>query len=159
MPKPIPDGWHTATPHITVKGADKAIEFYKKAFGAQEIVRMPGPGGQGIMHAEIKIGDSMIMLNDELPGMGEKSPQSLGGYTASIFLYVEDADSVHAKAVAAGGASQMPVTDMFWGDRMGRIADPFGHIWAISTHTQDLSVEEIKKRGQEFMAKMSATGG
>jgi PhnB protein len=159
MPKPIPDGWHTATPHITVKGADKAIEFYKKAFGAQEIVRMPGPGGQGIMHAEIKIGDSMIMLNDELPGMGEKSPQTLGGRTASIFLYVEDADAVHAKAVAAGGTDRMPVTDMFWGDRMGRVADPFGHEWAISTHTQDLSVEEIKKRGQEFMAKMSATGG
>ncbi len=159
MPKPIPDGWHTATPHITVKGADKAIEFYKKAFGAQEIVRMPGPGGQGIMHAEIKIGDSMIMLNDELPGMGEQSPQTLGGRTASIFLYVEDADAVHAKAVAAGGTARMPVTEMFWGDRMGRIADPFGHEWAISTHTQDLSVEEIKKRGQEFMAKMSASGG
>ena len=111
------------------------------------------------MHAEIKIGDSMIMLNDELPGMGEKSPQTLGGRTASIFLYVEDADAVHAKAVAAGGTSRMPVTDMFWGDRMGRIADPFGHEWAISTHTQDLTVEEIKKRGQEFMAKMSATGG
>ena len=159
MAKPIPDGWHTATPHITVKGADKAIEFYKKAFGAQEIVRMPGPGGQGIMHAEIKIGDSMIMLNDELPGMGEKSPQTLGGRTASIFLYVEDADAVHAKAIAAGGTDRMPVTDMFWGDRMGRIADPFGHEWAISTHTQDLSTEEIKKRGQEFMAKMSASGG
>jgi PhnB protein len=158
MAKPIPDGYHTATPHITVKGADKAIDYYKKAFGAQEIVRMPGPGGQGIMHAEIKVGDSIIMLNDEFPGMGESSPQTLGGRTASIYLYVEDADSVYAKAVAAGGTGRSPVTDMFWGDRTGRVADPFGHEWAISTHKEDLSVEEIKKRAEAFMAKMSASG-
>jgi PhnB protein len=158
MAKPIPDGYHTATPHITVKGADKAIDYYKKAFGAQEIARMPGPGGQGIVHAEIKIGDSTIMLNDELPGMGESSPQTLGGRTASIYLYVEDADSVHAKAVAAGGTQRSPVQDMFWGDRSGRILDPFGHEWSISTHKEDLSMEEIGKRAQAFFAKMSASG-
>jgi PhnB protein len=157
MAKPIPDGYRTVTPHLTVKGADKALEFYKQAFGAQEIVRMPGPGGQGIMHAEIKIGDSMIMLNDEWPGMGEQSPQSLGGHTASIFLYVEDVDSVYAKAVAAGGTGRVPLMDMFWGDRMGRVVDPFGHEWAIATHKEDVSPEEIMKRAETFMAKM-ATG-
>jgi PhnB protein len=141
-----------------VNDAKKALDYYRAAFGAQVIVSMPGPGGQGIMHAEIKIGDSMIMLNDEFPGMGEKSPQSLGGHTASIYLYVEDVDSVHAKAVAAGGTVRMPPTDMFWGDRMGRVADPFGHEWAISTHTEDLSTEEIKKRAEAFFAKMSASG-
>ena len=119
---------------------------------------MPGPGGQGIMHAEIKIGDSMIMLNDEFPGMGEKSPQSLGGATASIYLYVEDVDAVQAKAVAAGAKPKMPPMDMFWGDRMGRVSDPFGHEWAISTHKEDLSTEEIKKRAEAFFAKMSASG-
>jgi PhnB protein len=156
MAKPIPDGYHTATPHITVKGAEKALEFYKSAFGAQEIVRMPGPGGQGIMHAEIKIGNSIVMLNDEFPGMGESSPLSLGGHTASIFLYVEDVDSVYGKALAAGGTGRVPVTDMFWGDRMGRVVDPFGHEWAIATHKEDVSPEEIGKRAQAFMAKMAS---
>jgi PhnB protein len=156
MAKPIPDGYYTVTPHLTVKGAEKALDFYKQAFGAQEIVRMPGPGGQGIMHAEIKIGNSIVMLNDEFPGMGESSPQSLGGHTASIYLYVEDVDSVYAKAVAAGGTGRVPVMDMFWGDRTGRVVDPFGHEWAISTHKEDLSVEEIMKRAETFMAKMAA---
>jgi PhnB protein len=158
MPKPIPDGYHTVTPHITVNGAEKALEFYKRAFGAQEIVRMPGPGGKGIMHAEIKIGNSIIMLNDELHGMGERSPQSLGGHTGSIYLYVEDVDAVYAKAVAAGAMGRVPVSDMFWGDRTGRIVDPFGHEWAISTHKEDVSTEEIRKRAEAFMAKMSASG-
>jgi PhnB protein len=108
------------------------------------------------MHAEIKIGDSMIMLNDEWPGMGEQSPQSLGGHTSSIFLYVEDVDSVYAKAVAAGGTGRVPLMDMFWGDRMGRVVDPFGHEWAISTHKEDVSTEEIKKRAEAFMAKMAS---
>jgi PhnB protein len=158
MPKPIPDGYHTVTPHITVNDAQKALDFYKKAFDAQVIVSMPGPGGKGVMHAEIKIGDSMIMLNDEWPGMGEKSPQSLGGHTGSIFLYVQDVDSMYAKALAAGGTGRVPLTDMFWGDRMGRVVDPFGHEWAIATHKEDVTPEEIKKRSEAFMAKMAAGG-
>lgn len=158
MVKPIPDGYHTVTPHITVNDAKKALDFYKAAFGAQVIVSMPGPGGQGVMHAEIKIGDSMIMLNDEWPGMGEKSPQSLGGHTASIFLYVEDVDSLYAKALATGGTGRVPVTDMFWGDRMGRVVDPFGQEWAIATHKEDVSPEEIEKRAEAFMSKMAAAG-
>ena len=159
MAKPKPDGFHTATPNITVKDASKAIDYYKKVFGAQEMVRMPGPGGQGVMHAEIKIGDSIIMLADEMPGMGQKSPQSLGGHTGSIYLYVDDADSVYAKALASGGTGRGPMQDMFWGDRVGRVADPFGHEWSIATHKEDLSADEMRKRGQAFMAKMSATGG
>jgi PhnB protein len=157
-PKPMPDGYHTTTPHLTVNGAEKAIEFYKNAFGAHEIMRMPGPGGKGLMHAEIKIGDSIIMLADEHPRMGERSPQSLGGCTGSIYLYVENVDSVCAKALAAGATARGPVSDMFWGDRVGRVADPFGQEWSIATHTEDLSNEEIGKRAQAFMAKMSASG-
>lgn len=158
MAKPIPAGYHTATPHLTVNGAEKAIEFYKQAFGAQEILRMPGPGGKGVMHAEIKIGDSTIMLADENPRMSERSPQSLGACTGSLYLYVENADSVCAKAMAAGATARGPVSDMFWGDRVGRVADPFGHEWSIATHMEDLSNDEIAKRGQAFMAKMSASG-
>ena len=158
MAKPKPDGYHTVTPYLTVKDATKALDYYKKAFGAQVTVSMPRPGGKGVMHAEMKIGDSMIMLADEMPGQDQKSPQSLGGHTASIFLYVDDADAVYAKAVASGGAGRAPVQDMFWGDRMGRIVDPFGHEWSIATHKEDLSADEMKKRGQEFMKKMSASG-
>ena len=159
MAKPKPDGYHTATPHITVKDANKAIDYYKKAFGAQVIVNMPGPGGKGVMHAEIKIGDSIIMLGEEMPGMAQKSPQSLGGVTSSLYLYVDDADSVYNKAVSSGGAARGPMQDMFWGDRVGRVADPFGQEWSIATHKEDLSADEMKKRGQAFMQKMSASGG
>src|SRR5438045_3682316 len=158
MAKPIPDGYHTATPNITVKGADKAIEFYKKAFGAEEMVRFPGPGGHGIMHAEIKIGNSIIMLHDEFPGMGASSPLTLGGITGTVFLYVEDVDAVHAQAVAAGATVRVPVMDMFWGDRTGRVVDPFGHEWAIATHKEDVSPEEIGRRAKEFFARMPAAG-
>lgn len=158
MAKPKPEGFHTATPHITVKDATKAIDYYKKAFGAHVLVNMPGPGGKGVMHAEIKIGDSIIMLGEEMPGMAEKSPQSLGGVTCSLYLYVDDADSVHKKAVSSGGTAKGPLQDMFWGDRVGRVADPFGHEWSIATHKEDLSADEMKKRGEAFMAKMSASG-
>jgi PhnB protein len=144
-PKPIPDGYHSVTPYLIVKGAAQAIEFYKKAFGATELMRMPQPGGK-IGHAEIKICDSPIMLADESPEMGARIPQSFGGSPVSILLYVEDVDTIFSQAVAAGAKVQRPVTDQFYGDRMGGIEDPFGHLWYISTHTEDVSPEEMRKR-------------
>jgi PhnB protein len=143
--KPIPDGYHTATPYLIIKDAARAIEFYKKAFGAMELMRMPGPDGT-IGHAEIKIGDSPIMLADEVPGMDFKSPESLGGSPISILLYVEDVDAVFNDAVAAGAKVQRPVADQFYGDRTGGVLDPFGHVWYIATHREDVSSEEMKKR-------------
>ena len=143
--KPIPEGYHTATPYLIVKDAARAIEFYKKAFGATELMRMPGSGGK-IGHAEIKIGDSPIMLADEVPGMGFRSPESIGGSPVSILLYVEDVDSVFNEAVAAGAKVQRPVADQFYGDRTGGVTDPFGHVWYIATHKDDVSPEEMKKR-------------
>ena len=143
--KPIPEGYHTATPYLIVKDAAHAIEFYKKAFGATELMRMPGTGGK-IGHAEIKIGDSPIMLADEVPGMGFRSPESLGGSPISILLYVEDVDVVFSEALAAGAKVQRPVADQFYGDRTGGVTDPFGHVWYIATHKEDVSPEEMKKR-------------
>ncbi len=157
MTKPIPDGYHAVTPTLTVRGAADAIEFYKKAFGAQEVMRFPGPDGKTIMHAEIKIGDSRVMLNDEIPQMKCLSPQSLGGSSCGIFLYVENADDVFNKAVSAGAKSQMPMMDAFWGDRFGSIIDPFGHVWSIATHKKDMTHEELKKAGEEFMGHMKET--
>jgi PhnB protein len=142
---PIPKGYHTATPYLIVKDAARAIEFYKKAFGAMELMRMPGAGGK-IGHAEIKIGDSPIMLADEVPGMGFRSPESIGGSPVSILLYVEDVDAVFNEAVAAGAKVQRPVADQFYGDRSGGVTDPFGHVWYIATHKEDVSPEEMKKR-------------
>ncbi len=144
-PKPIPDGYHTATPYLIVKGAAQAIEFYKKAFGATELLRMAKPDGK-IGHAEIRIGDSTIMLADEFPEMGARSPQSFGGSPVSIFLYVENVDAVFAQTVAAGAVVQRPVADQFYGDRMGGVKDPFGHAWYIATHVEDVSPEEMRKR-------------
>jgi len=143
--KPVPQGYHTATPYLIVKGAASAIEFYKKAFGATELGRHAGPGGR-IMHAEIKIGDSPIMIADESPEMGARSPQSLGGSPVSIFLYVEDVDAVANRAIAAGAKVQAPVQDQFWGDRFGVVVDPFGHVWDVATHKEDVTPEEIQKR-------------
>ena len=154
MVKPIPDGYHTVTPTLTVKGASQAIEFYKKAFGAQEVNRFLGPDGKSIMHAEIRIGDSSIMLNDEHPQMGCTSPQSVGGTTGGIFMYVQNADEAYNKAISAGAKPKMPPMDAFWGDRFGSIEDPFGHIWSIATHKKDMSVEEIRKAGEEFMKQI-----
>ena len=143
--KPIPDGWHSVTPSLTVRGAARAIEFYKQVFGATEMLRMPGPEGK-IMHAELRIGDSVVMLNDEFPDMGTRSPEALGGSPASLFLYVEDVDTIFERAVKAGAQAAMPPQDMFWGDRFGRVVDPFGHGWAIATHKEDLTPEEIARR-------------
>jgi uncharacterized glyoxalase superfamily protein PhnB len=152
--KKIPAGYHTVTPAITVRGAAEAIEFYKKAFGAVEVSRFTGPGGRGVMHAEIRIGDSPIMLGDEFPNMGCKSPTSLGHSTGSLFIYVEDVDAAFQKAVGCGAAVQMPPADMFWGDRFAKVTDPFGHTWALATRFEDVSPEECARRGQEFMARM-----
>ena len=147
MTKPIPDGYHTATPYLIIGGAGDAIEFYKKAFGATELFRFPTPDGK-IGHAEIKIGDSPIMLADEYPTMGYKGPQSLGGSPVSIMIYVEDVDTIFNQAVAAGATVKEAVTDKFYGDRLGTVTDPFGHVWHISTHKEDVSLEEMQKRAQ-----------
>jgi uncharacterized glyoxalase superfamily protein PhnB len=151
--KPIPEGFHTLTPHIIVKDADKAIDFYKRAFGAEEIARMPGPDGKTIMHAELKIGDSMLMLAGEFPEMGCLSPLSVGGTAVTLHLYVEDVDAATERAVKAGATLKMPVADMFWGDRYGAVTDPFGHQWSIATHTQDLSVEEVIKGAEKAFSQ------
>jgi len=151
--RPVPEGFHTATPTLVVRDAAQAIEYYKKVFGAEEVMRMPSPDGK-ISHAELKIGDSIIFLSDEFPNMGGKSPQTLGGFTGSIYLYVPDVDDVFERAVAAGGKAAMPVTNMFWGDRHGNFIDPYGHSWGVSTRTEDLSQEEMGKRAQAYYAQV-----
>jgi len=151
---PIPAGYHTATPYLTLNECARAIDFYKKAFGAQEIVRMEAPGGK-IGHAEIKIGDSMIMLSDEMAAGGNRAPASLGGTTASVFLYLTDVDTTYKQAVDAGAKADMPPADMFWGDRFGRLTDPFGHSWALATHIEDVAPAEMQKRMQAEMARRS----
>jgi PhnB protein len=151
--KPIPRGFHSVTPYLTLADTARALDFYKRAFSAQEVMRMDGPDGK-IGHAEIKIGDSVIMLADEMPGSGSRSPQSLGGTTGGVFLYVENADAVFNKAVSAGAQVEAPLADMFWGDRYGRLKDPFGHSWSVATHKEDVAPEEMSKRMKEAMAKM-----
>ena len=147
---PIPAGYEHATPYLTCKDAAQAIEFYKKAFGATELFRMDAPGGK-IGHAEIKIGDSPIMLADEHPDMGCRGPQALGGTPVSIMLYVEAVDTVFNRAVAAGAKVKQAVKDQFYGDRSGNLEDPFGHVWTIATHKEDLTPEEIGKRAEAWM--------
>jgi PhnB protein len=154
--KPIPQGYRTVTPYLTLNDTARAIDFYKRAFGATEVMRFDGPGGK-IAHAEIKIGDSMIMLGDEMPGMGSKSPQALGGTSTGVMLYVENADTVFNKAVAAGAQVESPLADMFWGDRYGRLRDPFGHSWAVATHKEDVAPAEMAKRMQAETAKRQQT--
>jgi PhnB protein len=146
--KPIPEGYHTVTPYLSIKGASDAIAFYKKAFGAEELVRMPMPDGR-VGHAELQIGDSRLMLADEMPEMGDastKSPRTLGGSTTGICLYVPDVDSLYKRAVDAGAKAKRPLTDQFYGDRSAVVEDPFGHIWTLATHIEDVSPEEMKKR-------------
>jgi len=153
--RPIPENFHTVTPSLIVKDAAKAIDFYKKALGAQELFRMAAPGGK-IGHAELKIGDSVIFISDEFPGMGvTKSPQSLGGTTGGLNIYVPNVDQVFQQAIAAGGKETMPVADMFWGDRFGSFTDPFGHVWSVMTHVEDVKPEDIEKRAQAFYAQQA----
>jgi len=151
--KAIPDGYHSLTPYMTVRDGARAIEFYKQAFGATEKGVMKGPDGK-IMHAELRIGDSIVMLADEFPEYGSLSPQSIGGSGMGLHIYVEDVDSAFDRAVQAGASVDMPVMDMFWGDRYGKLHDPFGHKWSIATHKADLSMDEMKKGMDEMMAKM-----
>ncbi len=150
--KAIPDGYHSVTPYLIIKGAADAIEFYKKAFGAVELFRMPQPDGK-IGHAEIKIGDSAIMLADEFPEMKYFGPQTLGGSSVSLLIYVEDVDTVFQRALAAGASEQKAIEDKFYGDRMGSLVDPFGHVWHIGTHTEDISPEEMEKRAAAASAQ------
>jgi len=155
--KPIPDGYRSVTPYLFVRGAARAIEFYKNAFGAIERVRMPGPDGK-IGHAELQIGDSMIMLADENPQNQAKSPETLGGAASSLVLYVENVDSIVDKAVNAGAKIVRPVADQFYGDRMGSIVDPFGQIWSVGTHIEDVSPEEMKKRMTKMASQAAGQG-
>ncbi len=154
--KPIPEGYHSVTPYLIIKGAADAIEFYKKAFGATELFRFPTPDGK-IGHAEIKIGDSPIMLADEVTEMGYKSPQTLGGSPVSLGIYVEDVDTIFNQAVTAGASIREALQDKFYGDRIGTLVDPFGHVWHVATHKEDVSPEEMERRAKAASAK--ASGG
>jgi PhnB protein len=154
--KPIPEGYSTLTTYLAVDDAAKAIEYYKRAFGAEERVRMHGPDGK-VGHAELQLADSKLMLSDPIPQSATKPPTELGGTSASVFMYVEDVDAVVEKAVEQGATVTMEVADQFWGDRFGTITDPFGHVWAIATHVEDLTPEEIEERGKAAMAAMSAS--
>lgn len=157
--KPIPTGFHAVTPTLTVRDVEKAIGFYKRAFGAEEQTRFLGPDEKSIMHAEIKIRDSIVMLSEEHLDMGCRGPQSFGGTPVGLYLYVEDADHAFTRAVSAGAKADMPVTDMFWGDRCGQLTDPFGHKWSLATHTADFSHEEIRERASDFFAQTALQAG
>ena len=151
MVKPIPDGFHTITPHIVCRDAAKALEFYREAFGASEIHRALTPDGK-IMHAAMKIGNSMLMVVDEFPEWKCLGPQSIGGTGVTMHMYVEDADALYNRAVKAGAKVTMPINDAFWGDRYGQIQDPFGHSWSIATHTHDYTPEQMGERMKAQMA-------
>jgi PhnB protein len=153
--QPIPEGYHSLTPYLAVEDADKAIEFYKDAFGAQELLRMPGPDGK-IAHAELQIGDSKLMLSDPFPQSNVKPPAERGGPTGSIFMYVEDVDAIFEQGQRAGAQVVSELEDMFWGDRFGTLSDPFGHVWSIATRKEDLSEEEMAERSKTAMAEMGA---
>jgi PhnB protein len=153
--KPVPEGYHTVTPYLHVDDAEQAIDFYKKAFGAKERMRMEAPDGR-VAHAEIEIGDSLVMLSDPFPQSSVRTPKELGGTTAGVFLYLEDVDAVVKRAVGAGATVTMEVADQFWGDRFGSVTDPFGHSWSIATHVEDVPPEEMAERAKAAMAEMSS---
>jgi PhnB protein len=153
--QPIPEGYRTLTPYLAVDDAAEAIEYYKKAFGATERGRMEAPGGK-IGHAELEIGDSLVMLSDALPQFATRSPKELGGTSVSIFMYVEDVDATVQQAVDTGATVTMEVADQFWGDRFGTVQDPFGHLWSIATHVEDVPPEEMEERAKAAMAAMSS---
>ena len=156
--KPIPDGYGSVTPYLVIKGAGRAMDWYKQALGAEEVFRMHSPDGR-VMHGEIRIGDGVIMLCDEFPEMSSiwKSPESLGGVCATLWIYTEDCDALYNRAIAAGARGDMPPTDMFWGDRHGRFTDPFGHNWSLATHREDVAPEEMERRQKEHLARMAST--
>ena len=153
--KPVPDGYHTVSPYLAVEDAAAAIDYYKKAFGATERGRMEGPDGK-IGHAEVQIGDAVVMLSDPVPQGSTRPPIELGGTTSSVVLYVEDVDAVVERAVDAGGIVVMEVADQFWGDRFGTITDPFGHVWSVATHVEDVPPEEMEQRAKAAMAAMAS---
>ena len=153
MAKAIPDGFHTLTPHLICKDAAKAMDWYKKAFGAVEKTRHAGPDGK-LMHGSFVVGNSMVMIADEFPDFKCLGPQSIGGTPVTLHLYVEDVDSVYKRAITAGAKETMPVQDQFWGDRYGQLVDPFGHSWSVATHKKDMSDAELAKAGKEAMASM-----
>ncbi len=153
----IPAGYHSLTPYLTCRGAGKAVEWYEKAFGAKRRGVMTAPDGS-VMHAEIVIGNSIVMLGDESPSMGAKSPEALGGSASGLHIYVADTDKAFARAVAAGARAEMPPMDMFWGDRYGKLVDPFGHKWSIATHIEDVSTKEMGKRAEAEFARMTSAG-
>jgi uncharacterized glyoxalase superfamily protein PhnB len=152
--KSVPAGYHTVTPAIIVRSAPDAIDFYKQAFNAEEVARMDGPDGS-VMHAEIRIGDSVVMLGEENPQWGTKSPLSTNGNPGSLHIYVEDADAAFARALAAGATVRQPLEDAFWGDRYGKVTDPFGHEWGIATRVRELSPEEMRQAAEAWMAQAS----
>jgi PhnB protein len=151
---PIPEGYHSVTPYLAVEDAAKAIDFYKQAFGATERVRMDAPGGK-IGHAELEIGDSVVMLSDQFPQSSTQPPKELGGSSMSVMLYVEDVDSFVKQAVGAGASMETEIEDQFWGDRFGTISDPFGHVWSVATHVEDVPPEEMAERAKAAMAAMA----
>jgi PhnB protein len=153
--KPIPEGYHSVSPALSIDGAAEAIEFYKRAFGATERLRMPGPEGT-VAHAELEIGDSVVMLSDPFPQATVKPPTVLGGTSVAIFMYVEDVDATFQQAVDAGATVTMPLDDMFWGDRFGSVTDPYGHTWSLATHVEDVPPEQMADRAKEAMAAMSS---
>jgi PhnB protein len=152
----VPDGYSTVTPYLVIKGAAGALDWYRRAFGAQELARAPGPDGR-IMHAEMRVGETVVMMCDEFPEMSSnwRSPLTIGGTTVALWVYVEDCDSLHQKAVDAGANNESAPADMFWGDRLGRLTDPFGHSWMIATHKEDVPPEEMDRRQKEYMTKMA----
>jgi len=152
---PIPEGYRTVTPYLIIRDAARAIEFYVKAFGAKEVMRMPLPDGK-LAHAEIQSGDSMIMMADENPEWGARSPQALNGTPVGVFLYVPDVDATFQRAVDAGATPTMPPADMFWGDRYGKLKDPFGHEWSVGTHVEDVPPEEMGKRQEAYFAQTAS---
>jgi len=154
MIKAIPEGFHSVTPMLVLKDARKAIDFYKKALGAKELFVMPGPDGQGVMHAEMRIGDSIIMMGEEYPQEQCKSAETLGSSPVSFYIYLANVDEAFRAAVAAGARELMPVAEMFWGDRMGTVLDPFGYSWSLATHTRDLTPEEIEQGAKASFAQM-----
>jgi PhnB protein len=154
MVKAIPERFHSITPYLTVNNAAAAIDFYKRAFEAKETTRLYGPDGKSIINAELKIGDSIVLLSDEFPHEGSRSPSSIGGTAVTLHIYTDDADRVFNQAVSAGATVVMPLMDAFWGDRYGQLKDPFGHVWSIATHKQDLSPEEIQRAGESVMKEM-----
>jgi PhnB protein len=153
--KSVPDGYHSVIPYLIVKGAAEAINFYKKVFGAVEEMRVPGPNGR-IAHAEIRLGDSVVMLADEHPEMGHRSPQSLGGTGVSLMVYLDAVDDVFKRAIANGAKQLQPLKDQFYGDRSGTLEDPFGHQWTVATHIEDVAPEEMRRRAEKIMQSASA---